>query len=120
MKEGSGLLASEREEVWSKRLCGSDGGRFPVGSGGIGGDAMDPKEQLLQVTDLLSVLVDGTDAGQLGDETPCSDFHVRDLIGHFTLGRFLFAAGLSGDKSRGDELLGGMPEQLVPARLVTT
>ena len=94
------------------RLRGSDSGRFPVGSGGIGGDAMDPKEQLLQVTDLLSALVDGTDAGQLGDETPCSDFHVRDLIGHFTLGRFLFAAGLSGDKSRGDELLGGMPEQL--------
>ena len=73
---------------------------------------MDPKEQLSQVTDLLSALVDGTDAGQLGDETPCSDFHVRDLIGHFTLGRFLFAAGLRGDKSRGNELLGGMPEQL--------
>ena len=73
---------------------------------------MDPKEQLQRVTDLLSVLVDGTDAVQLGDETPCSDFQVRDLIGHFTLGRFLFAAGLTGDKERGEELLSGMPEQL--------
>ncbi len=73
---------------------------------------MDPKEQFSQVTDLLSALVDGTDAGQLGDETPCSDFDVRDLIGHFTLGRFLFAAGLSGDKARGEELIGGMPARL--------
>ena len=82
-----------------------------MGSGGIGGDTMDPKEQLSDVTDLLTALVDGTDAGQLDDDTPCSEFRVRDLIGHFTLGRFLFAAGLNGDKSRGDELLAGMPEQ---------
>ena len=73
---------------------------------------MDPKEQFSQVTDLLSALVDGTDADQLGDDTPCSDFDVRDLIGHFTLGRFLFAAGLSGDKARGEELIGGMPARL--------
>ena len=73
---------------------------------------MDPKEQFSQVTDLLSALVDGTDADQLGDDTPCSDCDVRDLIGHFTLGRFLFAAGLSGDKARGEELIGGMPARL--------
>ena len=73
---------------------------------------MDPKEQFSQVTDLLSALVDGTDADQWGDGTPCSDFDVRDLIGHFTLGRFLFAAGLSGDKARGEELIGGMPARL--------
>ena len=73
---------------------------------------MDPKEQFSQVSDLLSALVDGTDAGQLGDDTPCSDFEVRDLIGHFTLGRFLFAAGLSGDKARGEELIGGMPARM--------
>ena len=82
-----------------------------MGSGGIGDDIMDPKEQLSQVTDLLTALVNGTDAGQLDDDTPCTDFRVQDLIGHFTLGRFLFAAGLSGDKSRGEELLAGMPEQ---------
>ena len=73
---------------------------------------MDPKEQFSQVTDLLSALVDGTDAGQLNNETPCSEFEVRDLIGHFTLGRFLFAAGLSGDKARGEELIGGMPARM--------
>jgi uncharacterized protein (TIGR03086 family) len=72
---------------------------------------MDPKEQLAQVTNLLTPLVEGTDANQLDNETPCSDFRVRDLIGHFTFGRFLFAAGMSGDKSRGDELLGSMPQQ---------
>jgi len=73
---------------------------------------MDPKEQFSQVSDLLSALVDGTDAGQLNNETPCSEFEVRDLIGHFTLGRFLFAAGLSGDKARGEELIGGMPARM--------
>ncbi|MED5292745.1 MAG: TIGR03086 family metal-binding protein, partial [Actinomycetota bacterium] len=50
--------------------------------------------------------------GQLNNETPCSEFEVRDLIGHFTLGRFLFAAGLSGDKARGEELIGGMPARM--------
>ena len=73
---------------------------------------MDPREHFSRVTDLLSALVEGTDTDQLGDGTPCSDFVVRDLIGHFTLGRFIFAAGLSGDKERGQELVGSMPAQL--------
>ena len=73
---------------------------------------MDPWEHFSRVTDLLSALVEGTDTEQLGDGTPCSDFVVRDLIGHFTLGRFIFAAGLSGDKERGQELVGSMPAQL--------
>ena len=73
---------------------------------------MDPKEQFSQVSDLLSALVAGTDVDKLNNETPCSDFDVRDLIGHFTLGRFLFAAGLSGDKARGEELIGGMPARM--------
>ena len=72
---------------------------------------MDPKTQYQRVSELLSVLVEGTDAGQLDDQTPCSDFRVRDLIGHFPFGRFLFAADFSGDGPRRDELLGGMPEQ---------
>ncbi len=73
---------------------------------------MDPKEQFSQVSDLLSALVAGTDVDKLNNETPCSDFDVRDLIGHFTLGRFLFAAGLSGNKARGEELIGGMPARM--------
>ena len=73
---------------------------------------MDPKEQFSQVSVMLSALVEGTDSDQLGDSTPCSDFVVRDLIGHFTLGRFIFAAGLSGDNERGQELVGSMPAQL--------
>jgi len=78
----------------------------------IRGSTMDPKEQFSQVTGLLSALVEGTDVNQLGNETPCNEFDVRDLIGHFTLGRFIFAAGLSGDKARGEELVGSMPAQM--------
>ena len=72
---------------------------------------MDPKEHIRQVTDLLSDLVEGTDDGQLDDDTPCDDFRVRDLIGHFTFGRSLFGAIMGGDTARRDELLGGMPAQ---------
>ena len=72
---------------------------------------MNPREHLQRVSDLLSGLVEGTDAGRLDDPTPCEDFQVRDLIGHFTMGRFLFAADFAGDTARRDELLGGMPER---------
>ena len=72
---------------------------------------MDPRDHLQRVSDLLSGLVEGTDAGRLDDPTPCEDFQVRDLIGHFTMGRFLFAADFAGDTARRDELLGGMPER---------
>ena len=72
---------------------------------------MDPREHLQRVSDLLSGLVEGTDAGRLDDPTPCEDFQVRDLIGHFTMGRCLFAADFAGDTARRDELLGGMPER---------
>ena len=72
---------------------------------------MDPREHLQRVSDLLSGLVEGTDAGRLDDATTCEDFQVRDLIGHFTMGRFLFAADFAGDTARRDELLGGMPER---------
>ena len=72
---------------------------------------MDPREHLQRVSDLLSGLVEGTDAGRWDDPTPCEDFQVRDLIGHFTMGRFLFAADFAGDTARRDELLGGMPER---------
>ena len=72
---------------------------------------MDPREHLQRESDRLSGLVEGTDAGRLDDPTPCEDFQVRDLIGHFTMGRFLFAADFAGDTARRDELLGGMPER---------
>ena len=70
---------------------------------------MDPRDHIRRVTVLLSDLVEGTDESQLDDATPCDDFRVRDLIGHFTFGRSLFAAILGGDTARRDELLGGMP-----------
>lgn len=73
---------------------------------------MNVKQDFDRITEMLSGLIEGTDAAQLDDSTPCSDFAVRDLIGHFTLGRFLFAAGFAADKERGDELLAGMPARM--------
>ena len=73
---------------------------------------MNVKQDFDRISEMLSALIEGTDAAQLDDSTPCSDFAVRDLIGHFTLGRFLFAAGFAADKERGDELLAGMPARM--------
>lgn len=72
---------------------------------------MDMRDHMRRVTVLLADLVEGTDESQLDDATPCDDFRVRDLMGHFTFGRSLFAAIMSGDTARRDELLGGMPAQ---------
>lgn len=73
---------------------------------------MDPREQFEQVSEILTGLVDETRSDQLALATPCSDFTVRDLIGHFTLGRFLFAAGFAGDADRSAELIASMPQHL--------
>ena len=70
---------------------------------------MDPKDFFREVSDLLTPLVEGTESAQLADDTPCDGFTVRDLIGHFTLGRFIFGAGLAGDDARQQELIATMP-----------
>jgi len=70
---------------------------------------MDPKDFFREVSEILTPLVEGTDASQLTQDTPCDDFAVCDLIGHFTLGRFIFGAGLAGDTERGQELVSTMP-----------
>ena len=68
------------------------------------------KQDFDRITEMLSALI-GTDAAQLDDSTPCSDFAVRDLIGHFTLGRFLFAAGLQQTRAR-RRTAAGMPARM--------
>jgi len=73
---------------------------------------MDPKEFFCGVSDLLTPLVEGTESAQLADDTPCDGFTVRDLIGHFTLGRFIFGAGMAGDDARQQELIATMPAQI--------
>lgn len=73
---------------------------------------MHPKDFFREVSELLTPLVEGTDPATLADDTPCEDFTVRDLIGHFTLGRFIFGAGLAGDNERQQELVTTMPTQL--------
>ena len=70
---------------------------------------MDPKDNFREFSDLLTPLVEGTESAQLADDTPCDGFTVRDLIGHFTLGRFIFGAGLAGDDARQQELIATMP-----------
>ena len=72
---------------------------------------MDPKEFFREVSDLLTPLVEGTESAQLADDTPCDGFAVRDLIGHFTLGRFIFGAGMADDDARQQELIATMPAQ---------
>ena len=73
---------------------------------------MDPREFFCGVSDLLTPLVEGTESAQLADDTPCDGFTVRDLIGHFTLGRFIFGAGMAGDDARQQELIATMPAQI--------
>lgn len=73
---------------------------------------MDPTEFFCGVSDLLTPLVEGTESAQLADDTPCDGFTVRDLIGHFTLGRFIFGAGMAGDDARQQELIATMPAQI--------
>ncbi|MDG1087459.1 MAG: TIGR03086 family metal-binding protein [Acidimicrobiales bacterium] len=73
---------------------------------------MHPKEFFREVSDLLTPLVEGTASAQLASDSPCDGFTVRDLIGHFTLGRFIFGAGMAGDDERQQELVTTMPAQL--------
>lgn len=73
---------------------------------------MDPKDFFREVSNLLTPLVEGTESAQLAADTPCDGFTVRDLVGHFTLGRFIFGAGLAGDDARQQELIAKMPAQL--------
>ena len=73
---------------------------------------MDPKAFFREVSDLLTPLVEGTDSAHLANDTPCDAFTVRDLIGHFTLGRFIFGAGMAGDDARQQELISTMPAQM--------
>ena len=56
---------------------------------------MDPKDQALASARLLTELVNGTGSDQLDMQTPCSDWKVRDLIGHVIGGGHMFAAGLT-------------------------
>ena len=73
---------------------------------------MDPKAFFREVSDLLTPLVEGTDSAHLANDTPCDGFTVRDLIGHFTLGRFIFGSGMAGDDARQQELISTMPAQM--------
>jgi len=73
---------------------------------------MDPTEFLRGVSALLTPLVEGTDPAQLAGDTPCDDFSVGDLIGHITLGRFMFGAGVAADSERQQELVTTMPARL--------
>jgi uncharacterized protein (TIGR03086 family) len=58
---------------------------------------MDPKSQATTAVQLLTPLVEGTRADQLGNPTPCSDWSVRDLLNHVIGGGHMFASGLRGD-----------------------
>ena len=69
---------------------------------------MDPKTQATTAVQLLTPLVEGTRADQLGNTTPCSEWTVRDLLSHVIGGGHMFAAGL-----RGESVAAGDPGDLV-------
>ncbi|HEX9260498.1 MAG TPA: TIGR03086 family metal-binding protein [Acidimicrobiales bacterium] len=63
---------------------------------------MDPKTQALTAVELLQPLVNNTSVDQLDNQTPCSEWKVRDLLNHVIGGGHMFAAGLRGDPVSGD------------------
>lgn len=64
---------------------------------------MDPKMQATTAVQLLKPLVEGTQADQLGNQTPCSDWKVRDLLNHVIGGGHMFAAGLRDEPPQGGD-----------------
>jgi uncharacterized protein (TIGR03086 family) len=58
---------------------------------------MDNDEQVKAVAQGLRSLVAGTRRDQLDNQTPCEEWKVRDLIGHFVGGGHAFAALLRGE-----------------------
>ena len=69
---------------------------------------MDPKTQATTAVQLLTPLVEGTAEDRLDNQTPCTEWKVRDLLNHVIGGGHMFAAGL-----RGDEPAGAPPTDLV-------
>jgi uncharacterized protein (TIGR03086 family) len=67
-----------------------------------GDKSMDPKTQATTAVQLLTPLVDGTRADQLGNSTPCTDWQVRDLLNHVIGGGHMFTAGLRREPISGD------------------
>ncbi len=58
---------------------------------------MDPKTQATTAVEILTPLVDGTQADQLDNQTPCSKWKVRDLLNHVIGGGYMFTVGLRGE-----------------------
>lgn len=80
---------------------------------------MEPIEQLDTVTQTLMGLVKGTRADQLDNPTPCSDWVVRDLLGHLTGGLTSAASALRDgtpvDTTPRPDLLGDDPSSTFAA-----
>ena len=74
---------------------------------------MDPIEHFDQVAPTLGKLVRGVRADQLDNPTPCSEFTVRDLLGHFIGNLEAVTGGFRGepvtDLSPKPEMLGADP-----------
>ena len=66
---------------------------------------MEPIEQLDTIIPTLGDLVKGVRPDQLDNSTPCANFQVRDLLGHFIGNLDTVAGGFRGEP---------IPDQLVP------
>ena len=80
---------------------------------------MEPIEQLDRVVPVLGDLVKGVRPDQLDNATPCSDFTVRDLLGHFIGNVDRLADGFAGapitDLAPLPEMLGSDPGKVYDA-----
>jgi uncharacterized protein (TIGR03086 family) len=66
---------------------------------------MDTVATMRQVVDETTKIVDGIQADQLGNTTPCTEWTVRDLLNHITGGATMFAVAAE-QGSCPDELFG--------------
>src|SRR4051794_17518698 len=69
------------------------------------GGTMDTVATMRQVVDETTKIVDGIQADQLGNTTPCTEWTVRDLLNHITGGATMFAVAAE-QGSCPDELFG--------------
>jgi uncharacterized protein (TIGR03086 family) len=84
----------EAAELAARHLGADQAGTAPPTRGDI---AMGPLEQLDELEPLLGQVASGIRADDLDAPTPCSDFRVRDVLGHMIGGATQFAAAFRGE-----------------------
>jgi uncharacterized protein (TIGR03086 family) len=74
---------------------------------------MDPLAQFDVIVPTFQGLAARTSTAQLDDRTPCTEWRVRDLLGHLLVGGTIFAALVRGDEPPAEVPTG--PDESLPA-----